>query len=80
MSPFLTSTLDVIISGVMMLQSLTSSDTSTMTPSWISLVMGREAMSPPPSAMCIGPSRWVPTCSEDSILCDTTRLVCRVWV
>ncbi|MDZ7679855.1 MAG: hypothetical protein U5K29_15030 [Acidimicrobiales bacterium] len=80
MSPFFTSTLDVMCSGVIVSRWPTSPDTSTTTPSWISLSIGNDAMSGPPSAMCIGPSRWVPVCSEVSMRCDTTRFICSVWV
>ena len=80
MSPFLTSIRSVMCVGVMMLQSSTASETSTITPSCTSLVRGREAMSPAPSAACIGPSRCVPTWSEVSTRCETMRFVCSVCV
>jgi len=47
-------------------------------PSCTSLVRGREAMSPAPSAACIGPSRCLPTCSEVSTRWETMRFVCSV--
>ena len=80
MSPFFTSTWEVMCSGLMMSQSPTCVETSTTTPSWISFVSGSDAMSSPPSAPCIGPSRCVPLCSEVSIRCDTIWLVCRFCV
>jgi hypothetical protein len=80
MSPFFTSMRSVMCLGVMMLQSSTQSERSTMQPSRTSLVRGSDAMSPAPSAACMGPSRWVPTWSEVSMRCETMRLVCRVCV
>jgi len=70
----------VMCLGVMMLQSSTTSAMSTITPSWTSLVRGNDAMSPAPSAACIGPSRWVPTCSDVSTRWDTMRFVWSVCV
>ena len=80
MSPRLTSMRSVMCLGVMMLQSSTTSEMSTITPSCTSLVRGSDAMSPAPSAACIGPSRCVPTCSDVSTRWDTMRFVCSVCV
>jgi hypothetical protein len=79
-SPLFTSMRSVMCWGVMMLQSSTQSEMSTMTPSCTSLVRGREAMSPAPSAACMGPSRCMPTWSEVSTRWETIRFVCSVCV